>query len=380
MVHTAELTYSPGRELIDAFIHLPSTQYYSQEKTYWNGSLKEKYGLTFRIKKIGNDRAGFISIRMICRINFKKLISENPSRDAKVDVMTVSDINAVVEKFNMIARRLCPLMPKFDDWMVNRIDYCINVYTDFVEDYLNLLKKGDRPYLKDWYDRQGNYSQKPGSLYLVSTAKKKRSRGITVNFYNKQDEIRKSMGISENEVELDQIDEVIQLAENILRLEIQCHRPKTEYLKKKYNMPKKEVRYFLNPEIAYGLIERYLLRIAGAADYNRKSVALQLVKQTSCRQETKDKMAQIIVDVAKQHSSIAKVRDKYAEAGIMTKEEFGNLIRKMHGYGINPVTIRDNKKIKGKKLKEGLISLTTLFENAREAEMTINPQKPRVLQ
>lgn len=372
MVHTAELTYFPSKEIIDAFNNLPSTQYYSQEKTYWNGSLKKDYGLTFRIKKIGNERLGFVSIRMICRINFKKLISENPNRDAKVDIMTAWDIDDVEKNFNEVVQRFCPFMPMFEDWKVNRIDYCVNVHTTFVEEYLDLLKKGDRPYLKDWYDRQGNYSQKQGSLYLVSTAKKKRNRGITVNFYNKYDEIRKSIGVSENEAEWDQVDEVLQLAEDVLRLEIQCHKPKTEYLRKKYNMPTKEIKYFLDPEIAHDLIKRYLLRIAGVAEYNRKNVALEMVKKTGCKQETKDKMAMVITDVAKQHSSVAKVREKYDAEGIMTKKEFNNLIRKMHSYGINPVTIRNNKALKGKKLKEGLTSLITLFEDAYEEEMTMS--------
>lgn len=370
MVHTAELTYFPSRELIEAFSKLPTTQWYGQENTWWNGSLKKKYGLTFRIKKIGNERLGFVSIRMICRINFKKLISENPN-DAKVNVMTVWDIDAVEQAFNQVVQKFCPLMPVFEDWKVNRIDYCVNVRTPYVEEYLDLLKKGKRPYLKDWYDRQGNYSQKPGSLYLVSTAKKK-YRGITVCFYNKRDEMRKKLGVSDQEAEWDEIDDVLQLAENVLRLEIQCHKQKTEYLRKKYKMPTKEIKHFLNPEIAHEIILTYLVKISGTADYNRKNVALEIIERTGCRQTTKDKMAQIIKDVAVQHSSVAKVREKYVTDEIMTKEEFSYIVKKMQDNGINPVTIRNNKSLKGKTLKEGLPNLVDLFEEAFEEEMTLN--------
>ena len=372
MVHTAELTYFPDSNLIEAFNNLPTTQYYRQEKTYWNGSLKESHGLTFRIKKIGHEGFGFVSIRMICRINFKKLISENPKRDAKVDVMTVWDIEDVEKNFNAAVEEFLPQMPKFEEWKVNRIDYCVNVHTDYVEEYLNLLKKGDRPHLKDWYDRQGNYYQKPGSLYLVSTAKKKKNRGITVNFYNKYDEIIKTIGVSDLEAEWDVIDEILELAGDVLRLEIQCHKPKTEHLRKKYGMPNKCVKNYLNPSIAYELISGYVLRIAGSSEYNRKSITLDMVEQSNFRMDTKKKMSHIIIDVAKQHSSIAKVREKYVEEGIMEKAEYNNLIRKMHDKGINPVTIRNNKSLINKKLKEGLPSLISLFKDAFEDEMAMD--------
>lgn len=373
MVHTAELTYFPDHELFEAFKNLPDTVYYQQQNTWWNSSLKEDYGLTFRIKKIGNPYRQYESIRMICRINFKKVIACNhPEYNHRVDIMTVWDVDEVEQQFNTIIEQFLPIMPQFEFWKVNRIDYCVNIQTRYVDEYIELLKKGDRPWLKDWYDRQGNYTQKKGSLYLVSTAKKKKNRSVTINFYNKQDQLQKQFGVPEDELQFDEIDPTLELAENILRLEVQCHRAKTEALKKKYGMDGKYVKEFLNYEIAYDVLKNYLLRIAGTSDYHRKQIAYQMIDDGSFKDETKLKLKQIIANVSIQHSNVSKVRERYAEDGTMSKDEYSRLLRKLQDKNINPVTIRNNKSLVGKRLKEGLPSLVTLFEEAWEDEMTVS--------
>ena len=221
--------------------------------------------------------------------------------------------------------------------------------------------------MQDWYDRNRNYTQKPGSLYLVSTARRKRNRGVTVNFYNKLDEMMKSF---EGSGELPNDDELEELPEDILRLEVQCHKTKTEHIRKKYGMEKKTVPYFLAPEIAYEIISTYLKRIAGTADYHRKSVALKMIDATGCRRETKEKLKRIIEDVAKQHSSVAKVRATYEKNGTMKKDEFNRLINTLQSHNINPVTIGNKIHLKDKRLKDGLESVFSIFENAFEEEMT----------
>ena len=354
MIHTAELTYFPDRELIKEFKGLKDSVYYQQDNIWYNGSLKD-HGLKFRLKIIETDN--FTSMRFICRVNFSKLLHPDDS----ISLMTAWDIEAVENSFNDLVNDLLPQMPRFNEWYVNRIDYCVNIKTPYVEEYLNLLKKGDRRFMQDWYDRNGNYVQKPGSLYLVSTAKHKKNRGVTVNFYNKVDEMIKSHGIGDEDQE--------ELPRDILRLEIQCHKVKTEHLRKKYGMPQKTVSYFLSPEIAYEMICTYLKRIEVTCDYSRKAVALEKVEQTNCRGSTKAKMKQLIQDVAKQHSSVSKVREMYANNGVMQRDEYNNLLRLMKEHGINPVTIRNNLHLDDRTLKQGLKNVFSLFEDAFEDEM-----------
>ena len=360
MVHTAELTYFPNAQLIKAFQKLKDSVYYSQDHIWYNGSLKDQ-GLKFRMRII--DNGGFISPRLSCRINFSKVLHPQD----KITLITAWDVQAVEDRFNELVKELLPQLPPFKYWWVNRIDYCVNVHTPYVEDYINLMKKGDRHFMQDWYDRNRNYTQKPGSLYLVSTARRKRNRGVTVNFYNKLDEMMKSF---EGSGELPNDDELEELPEDILRLEVQCHKTKTEHIRKKYGMEKKTVPYFLAPEIAYEIISTYLKRIAGTADYHRKSVALKMIDATGCRRETKEKLKRIIEDVAKQHSSVAKVRATYEKNGTMKKDEFNRLINTLQSHNINPVTIGNKIHLKDKRLKDGLESVFSIFENAFEEEMT----------
>ena len=117
------------------------------------------------------------------------------------------------------------------------------------------------------------------------------------------------------------------------------------------------------------MISTYLKIIAGNGDYHRKSVALEMIDQTGCRHATKEKMKNIIRDVAKQYSTIWKVRDDYIKNGIMQRDEYNGLIRMLHDHNINPVTITDNLHLDGKTLKQGIKSAFSIFEDAFEEEM-----------
>lgn len=375
MVHTAELTYFPNHVLIEEFKKLDSTRYLKQLDMYSNEALKTN-GIILKMRKIKNGK--FESVRFICRINFKKVIAP----DTKVQVATIWDFQDIEEEFNRLISQLCPSLPRFASWKVNRIDYCFNVHTPYVSEYLSLLKKGNRPHLRNWYDEQRNYTQKQGSLYLVSTAKHKRNRSITVNFYDKQDEIIKTHDLEyalsvaahgleyERYYDFAQISSMLEESDNILRLEIQCHRIKTETLRKKYfSEEPKLIRDYLNPDIAHDLVEYYLRRIAGTADYLRKPVALKRINELKCKTETKDKLKQIINDVAKQHQNVSKVREQYIKEGIASAEEFSYLIHYLQEHNINPVTIRSNLKLEDKHLDEGLPNLLGLFEEAYWEEM-----------
>ena len=365
MVHTAELTYKPNGDLIRAFKNLDNSDWHKQKNIWYIGSLKDQ-GLQFWLIEVR--KPDYMSPRIICRTNFCKLLHP----DDRISMMTAWDIDTVENKFNELINGLLPMLPRFKYWSVNRIDYCLNIHTPYVQEYLDLLKKGNRFFMKDWYDKKNrNYTQQDGSLYLVSTAKKK-NRGITINFYDKFDEMKKSL--DENSELSDDEKDDMELPKDILRLEVQCHKAKTERIREKYGMPFKSIKDFLDPRISYDIISFYIKRIAGTADYQRKSIALDMIYYASCRQATKEKLKQIIRDIGIQHSTVAKVREKYAAFGYMRREEFNRHIRTLQKYNINPVTIRDNRRLEGKTLKEGLPSIYSLYEEAFQNVITQEEQ------
>ena len=80
-------------------------------------------------------------------------------------------------------------------------------------------------------------------------------------------------------------------------------------------------------------------------------------------------MKLIIREVAKQYSSIAKVRDKLEKNGVMSRIEFNRILRIMDDENINPVTISDNYPLDGMNLKEGLPNLYGLMIEGFEKQL-----------
>ena len=150
-----------------------------------------------------------------------------------------------------------------------------------------------------------------------------------INFYNKYDEILNNNPYY-GEEELEQ-------AKNILRIEVQCKRQKLDSIKKNYNLPDKNIIYFLqNESISNEILKYYVKKILGTAPYYKKSTAERLVKKSNYRKQTKELMLQLIDDVSKQYSAIDKVKSNY--------QDITQLLKKFEDIGVNPVTINKNEK------------------------------------
>ena len=362
MVHTAEITYRASGDLYKSFTQLKDT-IHLDNKNHINTRYKDN-GLVihaeYKINNVGMRTYQFYNITI--RINFKKLIEEDYN---KKDLYTDRDFEKVEQKFNEMMQELNINMPPFMEWKVNRIDYCINVKTPYVKEYMNILHKSDMPNsLEVGYNESRNYSKNKGSLYLTKkkNGKKKYTPNITINFYDKQDQLE-NMKKKGHDI----TDKQIASAKDILRLEVQCHKSKTEYLKVKHSMTAKNIHYFLDPHISYDVISLGLSKIVKPATYRRKAVALKKIEDSKHTNKTKAILKQIINDIAKQHSAIHKVRESYMSQG-MKKETFNNYLKYLVELDINPVTIRDRAKLQDKRLDEGLDDLFTLFVDAFEHE------------
>lgn len=360
MVHTAELTYKPTRILYQKFISLPTTRSWEQDDRfpYVNKSLSE-YGISYIKARIANyDR--YTYYEFVMRINFKRLIERND----RMDIMHEDDLGKVYDAFNDYMRQLMPeeqdAMPRLTDWYVNRIDYCVNVKTQNVSEYINLLQKSTIPYcyrLK--HDENRNYTHKSGSLYLVSTAKKK-NRSTTIDFYDKYDEVKKKYDNGDSHVTA----EVLEQSRDILRLEVQCHKAKTGRIAAKYGFDDgKKLINFLQMRICYDVIEEAINRVTKDATFQRKRIAFQMISQLNCTSAKKERLKQLITDVGRQWQSITKVREQYSAEGIMTESTFDSYLKYLELHNINAVTISDNKHLDGKTLAEGLPSLYSIFNN-----------------
>ena len=343
MIHTATLTYSPTKELFQSFIHASGVRYDPKRKQFMKDSFKS-HGIVLFAFAVQNKT--FYSYSFICRINFKRLIETGD----RIATFAESDTDAVAASFDAIMAKISPDMPPFFEWNVNRIDYCVNVRTPYVAEYLRLLKKSDMPHY--FRARNGNHYQRSGSLYLVCDS-------VTVNFYDKQDQLR-----HEQKTNAAITNSMIAQAQDILRVEVQCHRARTNYIKFKYDMDAKTIGYFLSDAISMQVLLSTLDRIAPHADYQRRGTALLYINVSRFSERKKRQLRQLIADIARQHASIWKVRKQYDNDGIMTKNTFNQCLRALKSMNVNAVTISDNHKLTGKTLSEGLPSLQDVLLDA----------------
>ena len=354
MVHTATLSAFLTREQFNAFTALNGTLYHKQDGTYRNATLRARGVLlsAYCIKK-----STYYSYYMTCRINFKRLIEQKN----RIAVFKAVDYEAVRDAFDDAINDVCKGLPLFTDWRVNRVDYCINISTPYVQQYLHLLRKGDiPPHLHIPYNAQRNYSYRTGSVYLVGNS-------TTINFYDKEQELK-----AQQRTDASITDAIIAQAHNILRLEVQCKKPRTDYFKVKYAMDIKHLPHYLRDEIALNTVARALDSVTKYAEYRRHSVALDMVAGMDCTSRTKNNLKLLINTVARQYGSIYKARDRLIADGVCNKNTFDRYLRLLQAHNINAVTIPDNKHIACLTLQQGLPAVQDLLFTAASGEQGVS--------
>lgn len=370
MVHTATLTYILQKEdfhLYQKFINQKDSFFNKDDTKWYNRRLRDNGIVIMNYKKVN---PGITLYIFLVRINFKRLIEQKD----RIAIMTASDTPIIKNKFDELMQGFIEGMPMFEEWKVNRIDYCVNVHTEYVEEYIKLLQKGSLPYrTKMIRNENRNKGFKTGSYYVVSEARnkiKKTTGSITINFYDKYNEL-----LNQQKKDTAITKDIVEQGKNILRLEVQCHKPKTEYLKVKHNMTAKNIHLFLNPNIGNAVIERAIKQVCGTADYQRISVAESMIDKSSYTIPKKEQLKKLLKDIAVKHKvAVTQVRNEYISTGTMTQATFRNYMKCLSELNINPVTLSDNKHLQNKTYKEGLTSIFKLFKNASTQELDNIPE------
>lgn len=252
--------------------------------------------------------------------NPKKLISNN-----NIKITKNKDIVTIANKFNEIIKRLDTDLPDFYYWTLKRIDYATYINTQYVKEYIELFQRGDKPsnYFKEQYDvNSKRRKQKKGSFYL-------NSKSVGINFYDKEKERK------DNKEKYNVSDQDIFNSKNILRIEVQLNKSKTDYLKYKYKFETKELHNYLTLEESRKQIIYYYEKCIKQGDYYRLDKAKKLVdnhKELTTR--TKNNLKNIL-DLINKCRSIYKAKKEF----IGTKETFNNYLKQLDKLCINPVTI-----------------------------------------
>lgn len=355
MIHTYTARINVCSDFYNQFLSHPSTKIYKERlqphKTAKNGLLQEmgitlyghQYNVTYdRITPTGaTEQISYINYVIDARVNPSKVVY----RESSIDIYKPNDYSLFQQCFNDEIRSYnLSFLPPLDGWKAHRIDFTYNIHTPYVKEYIRLFHKSDLRGFTIKKDQHGHRSMKPGSLYINNSA-------VTLNFYDKQDEMTKAEGGTRH------TPEEIQEAKDILRIEVQAGRDKLSGIKRKQAFTTKQISEFMqSPEAAEKLVIDYATKVLGNATYRKKPAAITLINKSKKHQKTKEQLINVLEAVSKPYKRVDEVRAAHPDLEI---DKCKKLLREMD---INIITLDKNTKVKE------LQSIPDLLKEAIEEE------------
>ena len=257
-------------------------------------------------KKYKND---YLNITII--LNPIRLINKN-----KLEVIKEDDLGLVYKRFKEVKNKIFSGLPALEHWDINRVDYAINIYTEHVKEYIKLFQRADKPsnfnelYCTEAHRRK----QLEGSFYLCN-------KSVIINFYDKEDELMKKNFNTDG-------------AKNLLRLEVQCNKPKTNNIKYKNEFGTSHVKNYLRMHLSEEYINNYYSKTIGSGDYYKLSKAIEMIMDSNYTDIMKKRTIEVLQAI-NLHRSIWKAREKSQ----YSKNSFNKYLKMIRALNINPVTI-----------------------------------------
>ena len=358
MIHTYTARINVCSDFYSQFLSHPQTKLYKERsqahQTAKNGLLSEigitlyghKYSITYdRITSAGaTEQISYVNYVIDARVNPSKVIY----RESAIDIYKPSDYEIFQQCFNHEIKSFnLPFLPDLDGWKAHRIDFTYNIHTPYVKDYIRLFHKSDLRGFTIKKDQHGHRSMKAGSLYINNSA-------VTLNFYDKFDEMQKAEGGTRH------TQEEIQQAKDILRIEVQAGRDKLSGIKRKQEFTSKQISEFMtSPEAAEDLVLMYAEKVLGAATYRKKPAAVTLINHSKKHQKTKDQLIAALEAVSKPYKRIDEVRQEHPDLEIDKTKKI------LRDLDINLATLDKNTKVRE------LPSIPALLREAIEEERNI---------
>lgn len=320
MIHTLMISYrlisikdyNEIFRVLDFISKEHNTRFYKSKLGYETTALRD-YGFNKVIlKKVKVDKKykhHYLNITIV--LNPIKLINKN-----KLEVIKEDDLENIYKKFKEVKNKIFIGLPSLENWVINRVDYAINIHTEHVKEYIRLFQRGDKPSnFKELYCTKAHRrKQLEGSFYLYN-------KSIAINFYDKEDElIKKNFNVDG--------------AKNLLRLEVQCNKSKTNNIKYKKGFDINHVKNYLKMNLSKEYIYYYYDKTIGLGDYYKLSKAIEIVKDSNYTEIIKKRLIEVLQEV-NLHRSIWKAREK----SIYSKNSFNKYLKMIRALNINPVTI-----------------------------------------
>lgn len=323
MIHTMIITHPLNRQIYDEIFQGGSLLFH----TYKSSTNHNRFYVSYQLSNEGFSQSGLRhfeswegSRRLVSkyqieiRLNPKRLIE----KENLIQLTNKQDLSAIVVKFSKIIKLIHPSLSQLNNWTQKRIDYALDIVTEYVAEYIELAQRADKPSsFKERTLENRHKGQERGSFYLYTN-------DIAINFYDKMDQIMKQT----NEPQ------ILSQAQNILRLEVQLGESKTCEIKNKKGFSTKNVSNFMSKEMALEYILSYYNKTVGQGNYFTLAKAREIINNNSkLTIGTKIKLTKCLELINKKRS-VWKAREEYTDVRLFNK--YLKLIRNL---GINPVTI-----------------------------------------
>lgn len=210
-------------------------------------------------------------------------------------------------------------MPPIDHWCARRVDFAVDVpLPGRVPHYVMLAKKGNRP------ARFIDECDKDGSAYPES-------KSVTLNFYDKADQVRKDMH------HLSYFDTLHAQAQGIFRLEVQCETDKLKSLRRA-GVSDQTLGSFMSPTLSQTVVRGYYDKVLGSQDFYSLESAQDVV----------DAFSDPGMGAAARRNFMTHLRDLAAYSTLpeakaavfgQSRSSWGDFMRRCRALNINPVML-----------------------------------------
>lgn len=197
-------------------ISIPNN-YFSHSK--WKKS-KTDNGQTFYWHTVRGVKLRYYTGSQLFTIDGKIIMLLHDTQVHNFDDIYGTARDLFLDEINVAINKLFP-SPILDirSFTVSKIDYCINVETPYVKEYIAFLSKAFQMTNKESRVDYAAEHDLLGSIYVRTTSdyNADQNKNYTLNFYNKAARLQYLIANGRHVNEADLI-----LAENLLRLEVQC--------------------------------------------------------------------------------------------------------------------------------------------------------------
>lgn len=219
------------------------------------------------------------------------------------------------------------------DYKLRRIDYSLDIYTEYKGLLLKLVSMGYGITNKKTTVYHGKGRGEVESYYIELAS-------YHINIYDKFTEM----------VKKDPQSEIEEKEKYLLRFEIQVLKDfLNNQVRDNNNKPgndsiKRELQYFNQSDTEYCIMQRYLHKIIGGGNYYTYDVALEIVNASSLTKNKKKKLCKVLYLVAK-HGGIRNFLECVNKGAItdcdydFNEETAKGHLKELHELNVNPVTI-----------------------------------------